>query len=192
MSRISWTDSAGVLQVLEPDATLSEQHAAEAEVTEDPVEQGANTTDNVRAKSQTLALEVFFADQYKGSTYKTSGGATFDFELGRCERALSTFERLQREGQRVTVELGGKFGFGRRYENMVIQSARAVRTSKERDSLTISLSLKQIRIVRSETVAAQVAKEAKCQPKVTKGDQGTKPVDPPDRYESNLFRIFVK
>lgn len=182
MTSISWLDS-GALQFIDVDATLSEAHNSEAEVTDEPVEAGANASDNVRAKPRTLALELFVADNYK------VGGAVA-FELGRSERIFSWFERFEKDGTRLTITLGGKFGFGRVYENMVVQSARVTRTAKERDCLTISATFKEIRIANSEIVAVQAAKDPKGKKKITGGDQNTKPVGSDDDNRSLLFRGF--
>ncbi len=182
MTLISWLDGSSP-QFIEVDATLSETHNSEAEVTEDPVEEGANATDNVRRKSRTLNLELFVADQYK------SGGA-LAFELGRAERVFGWLERFEKDGTRLTITLGGKFGFGRVYENMVVQSARTTRTAKERDALTISAAFKEIRIASSEIVAAQTAKEPKGKKKITGGDQNTAPVGSEDDNRSLLYRGF--
>lgn len=191
MSSITWADTAGVLQAIEPDVMLSEHHASEADVTDDPVESGANTTDNVRRKSRVLNLELFVADQFKGPTYSASGGKTFDVEIGRSARVFTQLEKLLSDGTRTTVSLGGVGGFGRSYPSMVVQAARITRTSKEKDSLTISLVMKEIRVVNSEIVTEQFAKEAKGKKKILSGDTGTKPVVD-DQYKSNLFKLFIE
>lgn len=180
---ITWLDGSSP-QVITADATLSETHSSDAEVTEDPVEDGANASDNVRRKSRTVSAELFFSDQYK------VGGA-LAFELGRSERVLGWFERFEKDGTRLTISCGGKFGFGRVYENMVVQSARTTRTNKERDSLTISVSFKEIRVANSEIVAAQSAKEPKGKKKITGGDQNTAPVGTSeDENKSLMYRMF--
>lgn len=186
MTLISWTDEAGVFQVISVDATMSERHSADADVTEDPVEAGANATDNVRQKARTLALDIFVSDQQNVSGFVLT-------EVGRADKIFKQLETLQAKGQRLTINLGGVNGFGRQYTEMVIVNASTTRTSKSgRDSLDITASFKKIVTVNSEIVAVQKAKEPKGKKKINGGDQNPKPASPPDQYESNLFRMFVK
>lgn len=193
MSALSWTDKAGALQVILPDVMLSEQHASEADITEDPVESGANVTDNIRPKARPLNLEIFVADQYKVA-------GVLNTEPGRAAKIYGQLVQCQADGSLLGVSLGNGGAPGaaseaaltnsiRIYSNMAVQSVRTTRTSKAKDALTISLVLKEIRIVNSETVAAQTAKEPKGKKKITGGDKSTTPaVD--DRYESNLHKMF--
>jgi hypothetical protein len=183
VSALSWTDKSGALNVIVPDAMLSEAHASEADITEDPVEQGANVSDNIRPKPRPLNLELFVSDDVK-----IAGGVLIS-EPGRAERVYSQLEQCQADGSLLSVDLGGVHSFSRSYSNMAVQAVRTTRTAKSMNALTISLVLKEIRIVSSEIVAAQTAKEPKGQPKINGGDKATKPATD-DRYESNLHKMF--
>lgn len=182
---ISWTDANGQLQLIAVDAVLSEQHSAEADVTEDPVESGAGVTDNIRAKSRTLSLEVFVSDNFKNDTGEVT------FQLGRAARIYAWFESFERESTLLNVTLGeqSRNGFARTYTSMAVVSARTSRSVKESNGLTIALSLKEIRLVDSKIVAAQRAKEPKGKSKASTGDKKTSPVTPEARSTSTLKNI---
>ncbi len=57
-----WTNKAGANKVLWFDVTTEEQHHLKAEITEHPVEEGINVTDNVRPAADTLSLTCFISN----------------------------------------------------------------------------------------------------------------------------------
>lgn len=57
-----WTTKAGASKILWFDVTTEEQHHLKAEVTEHPVEEGINVTDNVRPEADSLSLTCFISN----------------------------------------------------------------------------------------------------------------------------------
>lgn len=62
MAQLIYTTDLGAVFVIEFDATLSEQHTSSAQVTEHPVETGANITDHVRPMLDKVQLEGFITN----------------------------------------------------------------------------------------------------------------------------------
>lgn len=162
---LTWIEN-GRLQDLELDVTVSERHARESDVAEDPVEEGIAESDNVQVKSRMLQADVF-----------VSNTPTPDFtDNGRAKRVLETLEGLQERGVRLDVAVGGKGdGFGRFFTSMVVASISVTRLARESNGLTISLVFREVRVASSEIAPLQVAKEPKGQKKVNTGDQKATP-----------------
>ena len=59
---IEWADDAGALQRLYPDVDESEEASLPAELTKNPVEEGADATDHYRPIDHTVELRWFFAE----------------------------------------------------------------------------------------------------------------------------------
>ena len=57
-----WTTKAGANKILWFDVTTEEQHHLKAEITEHPVEEGINVTDNVRPAADSLSLTCFISN----------------------------------------------------------------------------------------------------------------------------------
>ncbi len=57
-----WTTKAGANKILWFDVTTEEQHHLKSEITEHPVEEGINVTDNVRPAADTLSLSCFISN----------------------------------------------------------------------------------------------------------------------------------
>lgn len=185
MSTLLWFDDSGNILELPFDVVTSEKHGLDADVTADPVEAGADTTDNVRVKSSQLMLEVTLADSYRE-------GGQIVVEPTRAAKNYSQLEGLLRSGTRLQVNLGsGATGFySRTYQNMVLKSVSTTRTSKNKDTLDVALSFVQIRVANSEIVPVQVALEPKGQKRVDDGDKNTKPVEGDEAYKSTAYEIL--
>lgn len=59
---ITWTDDAGAAQTLELDVDLQESHDLASDITEHPVEEGADVTDHVRPRLRRVTVEGFVSD----------------------------------------------------------------------------------------------------------------------------------
>ena len=60
---LAWTDAAGNPQVFVPDLVLEESWTGNATITENPVEIGANVTDNIRIELRKCALKFFLTNE---------------------------------------------------------------------------------------------------------------------------------
>lgn len=167
MTRFEWQISTGATQSLELDVTITERHDPQADVTEEPVEEGSNVTDSVRKKAQALQLRVMVADAYKK-------GGQLTVEQGRAKKIADQFEQLQLNGTRLRVEISStRTSFGKVYENMVIVGSPFSRDKDTGSSLQFDLSLREIRVVSSQVVPVQKAKKdtPRAQKKANLGDQ---------------------
>lgn len=73
---LSWTDASGATATLIFDLVESEEWSRSSEVSQNPVEQGANITDNVRPQNRKCTLKVFATNEPIGSSQW--GDATLD------------------------------------------------------------------------------------------------------------------
>lgn len=177
------------------DAALSESHGRAAEVTQNPVEEGADVVDHIQPKPMTLNLTGVVA------RYPIAGAQTPETEINRIlapvvdgkepeqNRHMKAFQRLERavdKRELVTVQTGLKV-----YENMAIRSATFPRESRTGSDLVFSLELQQVRFATARMVKVpkdaigkakpgatvaqakqqKVKTQAQAQPKVTKGPQ---------------------
>lgn len=71
------------------DLTMSEAHEATAEVTEHPVEQGANIADHVRQNPQTLSLEVYVTNTPSNDLGGRGSKETLELQYPRFEPPLA-------------------------------------------------------------------------------------------------------
>jgi len=62
MFALTWTNEDGTFDVVEFDTVDTEDHTLPNEVTEFPVEQGPDVTDNIRIKPRTLSVKGYISD----------------------------------------------------------------------------------------------------------------------------------
>jgi hypothetical protein len=134
---------AGV-DVLVLDAAISETHSGDADVTEHPVERGANVSDHVRVKAETLKLEGLITDT-------PVGAAGTD---GRSVSAYRTLLSIKDDGNPIAISTPF-----REYTQMVMQSLEVPRDAKTGSALRFSASFR--RIVTAETKVSRVIPHAK-------------------------------
>jgi hypothetical protein len=158
--------------VVELDAVLSETHASEVEVTEHPVERGANVSDHARVKPEQVTLEGLVSNTpvNRGATRRvlTANGVDFASNAetdapagaaGFAEAAYGKLREIKDARQLVTVatEL-------RTYKNMVMTSLSVPRNARVGDALQFTAVFKEVRLAevlhREVSVAAPAAKKA--------------------------------
>lgn len=160
---ISWL-SGTKLQAVTLDVSKSERHTYDAEITDSPVEEGINETDNVRVKPKVVAIEAILTD-YPLSL--RGGGIGDAAAVGRSGQIFGQLEELQKAGTRIGLDTGLKF-----YNSMVIQSMTPMRDKNTRGALRLSFVFKEIRTATSKSVPLPA--ERKAQTKKTGGKQPTK------------------
>ena len=173
------------------DATTSESHDADVDVTESPVESGSNISDHARAQLRTVTVEGVISNLTTGLdgsladaivTGATSVGLTFGTTVpsGIVSRAIAlaktgalfmrvkaTFDQFQAlidAGEPIVIHTPY-----RDYPSMVIKSLKVVREGAI-DGFTFTLTAREIRIVEARTVAT-VPLPAAAQPPATVGQQ---------------------
>lgn len=161
------------VDALELDATLSETHSSESEVTEHPVETGSNIVDHVRPKPESLTLEGIISNTPVDEKTRTKVGKAVKGATGRAEAALIALRRMRDEGRLVIVATRH-----RTYSNMVLVSLSVPRDAKLGDVVRFSATFKQVRIVstRMTDVLVPTAKRT-AKKKADLGPQATKPAD---------------
>lgn len=151
------------------DATPQESHTHNFDVTEHPVETGANIVDHIRPKPREVKLDAMLVDGPLGETY----------EGGRAKRIYDQLEQLAATG--TLFQLNSE---QLRYENMVISVLSQTRDKTNLDAVRLSMTLREIR-----TVATQIVQSVKRYNKAkSKSQDGTKPANPVPR--SGLKQIF--
>src|SRR6266850_6876576 len=133
------------LDVITVDAAMTETHTLEAEVTEHPVEQGANITDHIRPKLKRYTIDGIISNTPIGPTGELSDAlhtgalalgvtlpnfpTSYDLDLARSAgattRAKATFEKLVElvdAGQPIIIHSPLKD-----YPNMALESVQVIR-----------------------------------------------------------------
>lgn len=137
----------------EIDATLSEGHDLNAEVTAYPVESGSDVTDHVRLLPITVTLDCVVSDTPIGSLATRRGG----FSLP-SDDAYAHLVSLRNAREPVTIETSLAV-----FENMVCTAVSIPRAAENGDSLRFSATFTQIQLITNArtTVRVSVPKAAK-------------------------------
>lgn len=159
---IGEVDPGSGLAFIAFDAVVSLKHSSEVVVTEHPVEKGSDVTDLARPKPDTLIIDGFISDapidrtwgQYvtnqttsslgNQSTNPNGGG----FGTGRARTAFALLHELKNNSTVFNVNTTLNY-----YTNMVISSLDIPQDSGTGGSLKVTISLKALRIISSQTVA---------------------------------------
>ncbi len=184
------------LETIAMDATLKETYDMTAEITDFPVEGGADISDNIRKKPTGLQLDCIVADfplKNEGRA-QVSSGAPEGFsrppaQLGRAKSVLDKLEELQAKGRPVSVQTG----LGKTYPKMGIESIKLDRDKSISKGLRLAITLKTIIIATSQTVLIQKARDPIGKGKVTDGKKtGTEPTEPQKKKASLILDGFGK
>lgn len=127
------------------DASLSETHTYEADVTSYPVESGATITDNVRPKPITVELECIVSDAPLAvvlQARRQKDLADPAFADSPSTEALDRMVAIRDEREPVTIETGLKV-----YQNMIMTSFVTTLDKDTGKALKFTASFVQITIV---------------------------------------------
>ncbi len=186
------------------DVVESEEVTFDADVTEHPVERGADLTDHKRLKPVGIRLTADLAN-----TPTTPLAAVFHPEMEppqfvpmeshEVQRpgddGRSALERIHESCETVEVFLGLE-DQGRLYESMMIQSLVFSRDGKTGDVVRFNATLREVRVAESELVSVKRVKVARAEGKVERGLQGKKEASDADAAAAgtvahNLFGDLV-
>jgi len=188
-------DGVTVLDILTVDATLQEQHSAEVDITENPVEVGANLTDHqrpkpvvvtidgvvtntpidsgafglVQAAAQALTPVVGFAKSAAAAGAALVGQATGNVTPTRAQEAFSRLNYIRNNGLLLVIKTPLKT-----YYNMAMQSLNVVRDPRTGDALRFLAVFKEIITAQSKTVFTQPMADSAQSPLDT-GSQSLRP-----------------
>lgn len=164
------------------DATISESHTHDADVTENPVETGSAITDNVRAKPAQLKIETLITDYSITARGNGIGAAP---EAGRAQKVFDLLTLLKDEGIRIEVTTSA-----RSYTGMVIRSVTVPRDKAIAGALRFSIQMIEIRTVSSETTSVSLTvTDRKAQAKKQDGDKTGTPTDAATAKKSVFARV---
>lgn len=116
------------------DLTIEERHERSAEVTQHPIESGAQVSDHVILSPERVMLTGFVSD---------SGVAVFGSQSGNTQSAFETLESAWRKGEPVSLVTGYKT-----YQDMVITRLNLPRNRPE--SMRFDMELQHVTILSSE------------------------------------------
>lgn len=148
--------TVGVVQF---DASISETHTRECEVTDHPVEEGSTISDHIRRTPEKIDVNgivtnhpiVFLASVQAISPLLDDLSPVSD----RAELAYTKLTEIMDDGELVTVATSL-----REYSNMAITSMAVTRDVQNGNVLNCALSLREVIIAKTETVAAPVPKKS--------------------------------
>jgi hypothetical protein len=182
-----------MIDALTLDVTIQETHTANAEITEHPVEQGADITDHVRPKPVELRMEGIITDTPIDDSLIASvtrsvpglglGVATYGVVkslLAGASLARSAFDRLRQFRDNGTPV--GIFTPYRSYSNMVMDSLVVTRDKDTGEALHFVATFREVLFVTSGVAtitlppAAQAAKDMGTQGTPTASGKLTKTV----------------
>jgi hypothetical protein len=160
------------LILLQFDATINENHISTAEITEHPVEEGADTADHIRSLPDEIEINgmvtndpILFLKSLRAQP-SVSGGDP----RTRAEDAWEELKRIKREGQIVTV-----FTWLEEYTDMAITSLTTPRDKDLGNALDVTVTLRKIVKATTETVEPPEPATPSRAPKKKRGKQTTKP-----------------
>lgn len=186
------------IDTIELDCTVSEAHNGEVEVTEHPVEEGANISDHARVKPPTLTLEGMVSNtplnqgqhrrkvtSKEGFVFETT--ATTDQITGQpgiMESAFTKLQELREKAMPITVITRLKT-----YTNMVLTSLVVPRNASTGEALRFTATFRNVIIIKNRTTTATVATEPRAKPKVPKGKKIAEKTPEPTKKKSMLFTL---
>ena len=182
------------------DATISEEHLTEVDLTENPVEDGAVVTDHVHIKPAQLTIQGVISDTPLG--YAVIGNIqnvirSVTSLFGKSSRSIDAYNdllKLQKSRQPFTVTTGLK-----RYENMILVSLSVPRTAATGRAIHFSAVMREIRIVKSKTTTVSLSSSVSSLGSPTKDlgnkvtpavEAGSKVTSDSTTSQSTLFRIL--
>jgi len=187
MLEISWEPEGGQPQTIDFDAVVDEGYDNAAKATEHAVESGSAITDHVRAENPTVTLEAIVTnapvvvptygmDGANGSVQAQSiqpngqsasvNVLTFSQEFDRVRAIDTVLQELISAGQVLTVRTSM-----RTIEDCVLEHVRAKRSSEFSNAVSLTLTLRKIRIASSRTVQVPQPRQRRGQAGRNRGSQ---------------------
>ena len=155
------------LDIITLDASLSEEHSSDYEITEHPVEQGVAVTDHKRQTPRRLRITGIVSN---------TPLTLLNFN-GDDKRDVNTWELLKQI--QASNALIAVYTTLEQHEDLQIESISVPRDAARGNSLEVTIVLKQVNIIESATVEARKsASKGKRPPKKKLDKQNTTPKQP--------------
>lgn len=151
------------------DASIDETHSAESEITDYPVEEGSNVSDNSRPKPARLTIRGVVTGTPMDITAIALPPSV------KASRGTDAWEKLNQwrfQGKRLRVTTTLKT-----YRAMVIQSISVNRNAKNSDGVEMDISMQEVFTVSAQTAVKRAEKE----PQKNKAEQSTSEANPAEK-----------
>lgn len=125
------------------DATFSEQHKVELEVTDNPVERGAPVTDHARMKPVSVTIKAGVSD----TPLAVIDNDQFASDSGRTRRCYQILFDLLKAAEPITIQTGLAS-----YINMLCVSIDTEQDSATSSALLFTATFREVNIVSTEKV----------------------------------------
>ena len=190
---------------IEIDATISQGHQGQNEVTDHPVERGINIADHSRPKPDTIQIDGVISNTpisvnqkrraiFLLGTENLTDPATGDPVNPQTSSRADTLEGVTGRAETVATQLRDLKDKGellmvvtrlRTYENMLIESLSFPVDRTTGESVRFSVTLKQVRIVDNKVTEREVPRQPIGKKKTNQGKKEAKPTDEPTKVKVN-------
>lgn len=159
-----FTPTLVTIDAITIDASISEQHNSEVDVTDHEVEEGSLISDHARVRPSTLVLECLVSNTPinigQAQRIVESNGFAFTSTnpsdqlrgvQGHAELTFAKLEALRDQTKLITVVTALKT-----YENMILTSLSVPRNSSTGESLRFTAGFKNVTLVKNQTTEVKI------------------------------------
>lgn len=181
LSLIYGTNKRVKIAEIEVDVSIAESHETDCDITENPVESGANITDHVQVKPAKLTIEGLISD----TPIKFFQGIRSLFDDNRSRKTYEELVAIQQEREPIDIVTGLK-----KYSNMILKTLTVPRNADTGKALRFNAMFQEIIIVESTEISVTTT-DSKFQRKSSIGKNTAKtPIqDTLEKANSLLSRI---
>lgn len=155
---------SAVINGYELDVAVSEEHSFESDVTQHPVEDGADVTDHIRERPIAVRLEGIVSDTPLGDLARRRGTDALP-----SDDAFARLLAIRGARRSVTIETALKT-----YTNMALQSLTVPRDARTGAALRFTALFCQLELVQNQRTAVRVA-VPRGKAKVNRGNKASEP-----------------
>lgn len=164
------------IEIIQFDAVLNESHQLGSDVTFHPVEDGAQITDHIRKRPDTIQIDGIVS----GTPIKFL--ASFRVQEDPVSQAYETLRDIMEKSTLVDVVTTLRV-----YQNMALTSVSITRDADSGNILNASLTLQEVRIVKQDETAEPVPENGS---RANKKKTGTKPTGEASAAAKKLAASF--
>ncbi len=178
------------------DASVSETHTSDVEVTEHPVEDGVAVADHARVKPAGLVIEGIISNtpinRSQSLRVASSFGTTIQTtnpqdqlagQPGYAEQAFTLLEQLRDSTKLITVVTGLKT-----YDDMILTNLSVPRNIQTGDALRFTATFKYVRRVKNQTTTQTVTATPQGKKKTSTGKQASSEADGGDQVSKTWLK----